>query len=120
MSRLETHLARFREFRDAASSATEADAVRVESWFLASYHAIEACAAKKRVHIQKHSRVPEELTRNLAIFGDRTREVVEAFRFLDLEARAKFVYGGSGTDADLRRARQSFEAIEAICTEALR
>ncbi|HKZ64463.1 MAG TPA: hypothetical protein VJ400_08470 [Thermoplasmata archaeon] len=119
MSRLETHLARFREFRDAAS-ATEADAVRVESWFLASYHAIEACAAKNRLHIQKHSRVPEELTRNLAIFGDRTREVVEAFRFLDLEARAKFVYGGSGTDADLRRARQSFEAIEAICTEALR
>lgn len=119
MSRLETHLARYREFRDAAS-ATGADAVRVESWFLAAYHAIEACAAKKRLHVQKHSRVPEELSRNPAIFGERTRDIVEAFRFLDLEARAKFVYGGSGTDADLRRARQSFETIEAICTEVLR
>ena len=119
MTRLENHLARYREFR-AAADASEADAVRVESWFLAAYHLIEACAAKRRVHIQKHTKVPEELLRNPEILGDRAKEVADAFRFLDLEARAKFVYGASGTASDLGRARRSFEAIEAACLEALR
>ena len=116
---MENHLARYRDFRVAAETS-EADAVRVESWFLAAYHLIEACAAKRRLHIQKHTRVPEELTRNPDILGDRTRVVVNAFRYLDLEARAKFVYGASGTSADLERARRSFEEIESACQEVLR
>jgi len=118
MTRLENHLARYREFREAAEKAV-ADAVRIEAWFLAAYHLIEACAAKRRIHIQKHSRVPDELSRNPDILGALAKEVSDAFRFLDLEARAKFVYGASGTEADLARARRSFEAIESACLEVL-
>ena len=118
MTRLENHMARYREFKRAAGLSDSAS-VQVESWFLAAYHLIEACAAKRRIHIQKHHKVPDELSRNPSILGPRTKEVVDAFRFLDFEARAKFVYGASGSKADLARARRSFEAIDAACLEIL-
>ncbi len=118
MARLETHLQKARKFQHGAEEATSSE-MQVEAWFLAAYHLIEACAAKHRVHIQKHQRVPEELKRNPGIFGERTAEVSEAYQYLDGEARAKFVYGASGTDADLDRARSSFETVRRRCEEAL-
>jgi len=119
MTRMESHLARYREFKKSAE-LSDSDAVKVESWFLAAYHAIEACAAKHRIHIQKHHLVPRELERNPAIFGERTKQVADAFRYLDFEARAKFVYGGSGKASDLVLAKRSFETIESACEDVLR
>ena len=119
MSRLDTHLAKARKFQEGAASASSPE-VQVEAWFLAAYHLIEACAAKHRIHIQKHQRVPEELKRNRAIFGEKTLQVSDAYEYLDGEARAKFVYGDSGTDEDLKRARTSFETVRRACEEALR
>ena len=118
MSSLDTHRENARTFKKAADAA-EDPGPRVEMWFLSAYHLIEACAAKHRVHIQKHQRVPDELTRNPVIFGPRTSDVVVAFRYLDHDARAKFVYGAAGSAADLKRAEQSFSTIESICLEAL-
>ena len=118
MSSLETHRRKADEFRDGASGVKE-PGLLVEAWFLSAYHLIEACAAKKRVHIQKHQRVPDELERNPTILGVHTRAVVEAFRFLDHQARAKFVYGDSGAKTDLAKARRCFETIESACQEAL-
>ena len=118
MSSLETHLRKARAFRDSAEKLDE-PAMLVEAWFLSAYHLIEACAAKRRVHIQKHQRVPDELERNPAILGPRTSTVAEAFRYLDHDARARFVYGDSGTKADLEKARKSLETIESACREAL-
>lgn len=51
---------------------------------------------------------------------ERTEDVAQAFLFLDNEARAKFVYGASGTKADLERAREAFETIRSICEEAIK
>ena len=119
MTRLENHLEKARELKETAERAS-GPAAQVELWFLAAYHLIEACAAKQRLHIQKHQRVPEELRANPGIFGKETPRVVEAFRYLDHEARAKFVYGSTGTKSDFARARASFETIEAICEEILR
>ena len=119
MSSLETHRRKADEFRDGASGVKE-PGLLVEAWFLSAYHLIEACAAMKRVHIQKHQRVPDELLRNPAILGPRSSTVVDAFRYLDHNARAKFVYGNAGTQADLAKARKSFETIDSICREVLR
>ncbi len=119
MSRLETHLERAREFNGAAERLSD-PGVQVEMWFLSAYHFIEACAARQRLHIQKHQRIPDELERNPAIFGGDTPRVSEAFHYLDHEARAKFVYGGTGTKADLERARKSFELIRSTCEAILR
>ena len=118
MSSLETHLRKAETFREGASRVNE-PGLLVEVWFLSAYHLIEACAAKKRVHIQKHQRVPDELQRNPSILGPRSSTVADAFRYLDHNARAKFVYGDSGTRADLAKARKSFETIESICREIL-
>ena len=118
MSSLETHIRKARAFRDGAAKVDD-PGLRVEAWFLSAYHFIEACAAKRRVHIQKHQRVPDELKRNPSILGPKTSVVVDAFRYLDHNARAKFVYGNSGTRADLEKARKSFEAIVSICEEVL-
>src|SRR5207249_1618009 len=61
MSSLETHRRKADEFRDGASRVKESGLL-VEAWFLSAYHLIGACAAKKRVHIQKHQRVPDEFS----------------------------------------------------------
>lgn len=118
MSSLDTHLRKAQEFRNAAAKIDE-PGMLVETWFLSAYHFIEACAARRRIHIQKHQRVPDELERNPAILGPRSSSVAEAFRYLDNNARAKFVYGDSGTKEDLTKARKSFELIESACQEAL-
>lgn len=119
MSRLETHLEKYREFK-AAAEASEFPAAKVEMWFLSAYHLIEACAAKERVHILKHQKVPGELRRSPAVLGAATKAVAEAFQYLDHDARVKFVYGSSGSAADLAKARKSFETIESRCLEVLR
>lgn len=118
MSSLETHRRKAEAFRDAAAKIDE-PGLLVETWFLSAYHFIEACAAKQRVHIQKHQRVPDELDRNPTILGPRSSVVAKAFRYLDHRARAQFVYGDSGTKADLAKARRHFETIASACTEVL-
>ena len=119
MSKLEVHLERARAYREDAQRAKD-EGSQVELWFLSSYHFIEACAAKHRLHIQQHQRVPAELRKDHTIFGDRTAEVIEAFQYLDYDARTKFVYGASGTKADFEHARECFEAIVVICEVGLK
>lgn len=118
MSSLDAHRRKAEAFRDAATKIDE-PGLLVETWFLSAYHFIEACAAKQRVHIQKHQRVPDELDQNPVILGPQSSVVAEAFRYLDHHARAKFVYGDSGTKADLAKARRNFETIETACREML-
>ena len=113
------HLERARAYREDAGRAKDTGS-QVELWFLSAYHFIEACAARHRLHIQQHRKVPAELTRNPSVFGNRTAEVIEAFQYLDYNARAKFVYGASGTKADFERARKYFGSIVALCEDLLK
>ncbi len=87
---------------------------------MSAYHFIEACAARQRVHIMKHQRVPDELRRNPSIVGDRSERAAAAFHFLDTTARAKFVYGETGNLQDLEEAQRAFQLIEQVCREALK
>jgi hypothetical protein len=119
MSRLDTHLRKYREFK-AAAEKVDFESAKVEMWFLSAYHLIEACAAKQRVHILKHQKVAQELRRSPAILGPATAAVATAFEYLDRDARAKFVYGASGATADLAKAQRSFETVESRCLEVLR
>lgn len=119
MSELSTHLRRAEEFAATARSS-EFIAPRVEMWFQSAYQWIEACAAKARVHIMKHQRVPDELLRNPTILGEASEEVAKAFRYLDNVARSKFVYGSSGTRKDLDEAQRCFEVIEERCRARLK
>lgn len=119
MSELKNHIAKADEFA-ATARDTEFPAAKVEMWFLSAYHLIEACAAQVRVHIMKHQRVPDELVRNPTILGEDSDRIARAFRYLDNVARSKFVYGSSGSAADLEDARKSYELIEETCRRRLK
>jgi len=119
MTKLEVHLDRARAYREDSQRSKDPGS-QVELWFLSGYHYIEACAAKHRLHIQQHRKVPAELKRDRSIFRERTTEIIEAFRYLDYEARAKFVYGAMGAKADLQRARECFDTIVVICEALLK
>ena len=113
------HLAQYEDFKRGSELEANPPQLRVEAAFLASFHLIEACAATRNVHINKHQRVRQELERNPAIFGDRTEEVWLEFQDLETRLRPKFVYGKSWRPQDLDAVFEKAARIERICREVL-
>ena len=116
----ERHMAQYNAFKETADLPNATPPSRVELLFLAAYHLIDACAAKRGQHINKHQNVRLELERNPVILGDRADRVWRAFNDLQGDFRAKFVYGGRWTGKDLADAVRAFETVERLCMEALR
>lgn len=113
-------MAQYEAFKETANLREANPPSRVELLFLAAYHLIDACAAKRGQHINKHQNVRVELERNPIILGDRTDRVWRAFNDLQGDFRAKFVYGGRWAAKDLTDAIRSFETVERLCLEAIR
>lgn len=120
MATFERHMAQYQAFKDMADLPGANPPGRVELLFLAAYHLIDACAAKRGQHINKHQNVRKELERNPLILGDRANRVWRAFNDLQGDFRSKFVYGGRWTEKDLAEAVRSFETVEQLCLEALK
>ena len=119
MATLERHMAQYRAFKETAELRQATPQSRVELLFLAAYHLIDACTARKGQHINKHQMVRHELEMNPSILGERTDEVWRSFQELQGPCRAKFVYGGQWTGRDLRVALGLFTTIERRCLEVL-
>ncbi len=83
MTTVDGHLAQYEDFMKAANNEDDPPPARVEALFLATYHLIDAYAAHKGVHINKHQRVRPELKRNPAIFGEATEEVWMTFQDIE-------------------------------------
>lgn len=120
MTTRDTHLTQYRDFRKGADLEANPPPLRVEALFLALFHFIDACAAAKNVHIDKHKNVRRELEANPSIFGPQTREIWTAFQDLESRLRPKFVYGRSWQQEDLEAAFSKAARIEEICREILR
>src|SRR2546426_1608363 len=120
MATLDRHIAQYKAFKETADLPGATPPSRVELLFLAAYHLIDACAAKKGQHINKPQNVRAELEKNPIILGERTNRVWRAFNDLQGDFRAKFVYGGRWTEKDLAAAIRSFETVKRLCQEALR
>ncbi|HEX9340488.1 MAG TPA: hypothetical protein VF992_04880 [Thermoplasmata archaeon] len=114
------HLAQYADFKKGADLEVNPPQLRVEAIFLAMFHLIDACAALRNVHINKHQRVRYELERNRAIFGNRTEEVWLSFQDLETRLRPKFVYGKRWRPDDFKAAFEKAARIEEICREVLR
>ena len=114
------HLKQYDDFRKGADLEANPPQLRVESIFLASFHLIDACAAKRNVHIDKHKNVRRELEANPTIFGPRTKEVWSSFQDLESRLRPKFVYGQSWRPRDFDAVFTMVARIEAACREVLR
>ena len=112
-------MAQYRAFKATADLPGATPPSRVELLFLAAYHLIDACAAMRGQHINKHQNVRIELERNRVILGERTNRVWRAFNDLQGDFRAKFVYGGRWAEKDLSNAVQVFELVERLCLEVL-
>jgi hypothetical protein len=119
MATFERHMTQYKALKEMANLPQGTPQGRVELLFLAAYHLIDACAAKKGQHINKHRNVRRELEANPIILGKRADRVWRAFDDLQGDFRAKFVYGGRWTEKDLKDAVRSFETIERLCLEAL-
>jgi len=119
MATFERHMAQYKALKDMANLPAGTPQGRVELLFLAAYHLIDACAAKKGQHINKHQNVRRELEAKPIILGERTERVWRAFNDLQGDFRAKFVYGGDWKEKELEEAVQRFETVERLCLEVL-
>jgi hypothetical protein len=115
----ENHYRLFEKFRTDAQNDSLFEGTRVEAYFLAAYHLIEACAAKHRVHINKHQKVRSALEDNGFIFNEKTEAVWRAFQTIENQLRPRFSYGFSWTEKDLKEVLANFKTIETICLEVL-
>lgn len=120
MATFERHMVQYRAFKEMADLPDANPPGRVELLFLAAFHLIDACAAKRGQHINKHQNVRRELERNPVILGERADKVWRAFNNLQGEFRSKFVYGGKWTASDLAEAVRAFETVERLCLEVLK
>jgi len=114
------HFSQYEDFRKGADLEANPPQLRVESMFLAVFHLIDACAAKRNVHIGKHKNVRRELDANPSIFGPRTKDVWSAFQDIESRLRPKFVYGRSWRKEDFEAVFVLAARIEEACGEVLR
>ena len=101
MGSLENHLDLYRNFKKDAVNKDNFEGTRVETYFLSAFHLIESCAAKERVHINKHQRVRQILEENKFILEDETEIVWRNFQRIENQLRPKFAYGFSWTNKDM-------------------
>jgi hypothetical protein len=119
MARYEVHMEKYEMFnRDAENEATSYPS-RIEAYFSSAFHLIEACAARRNVHIHKHQRVRAILEENPGVFGGKTDAVWRSFQKIENQIRPGQIYGGKIDGKALERTRKLFEEIEEICLERM-
>ena len=120
MTTQSAHLNQYKDFKRGAELEDNPPQLRVESMFLSVFHLIDACAARRSVHIDKHQRVRSELEANPSIFGPKTEQVWSTFQDIETRLRPKFVYGRSWKKADFDAVFEKAARIEAVCREVLK
>lgn len=119
MASIETHLKKYGLFKKDASNEKNSIPTRIEAYFNASFHLIEACSGKKGIHVNKHSTIRSKLEESPDIFEDSTEDVWRAFQELENQIRPGQIYGGQINGKKLKRAQELFDRIEKICKKLL-
>lgn len=112
MSSLETHLEKYLMFRNDAEIQAVSAPLRIEAYFYAAFHLIEAAAATQAVHINKHQKTRKILEENPAVFSGETETVWRAFQEIENQIRPGQVYGGAVNGGKLVKAQELFGRIE--------
>src|SRR4030042_4446494 len=118
MSNFNTHLDKYRMFKADADNETNSIPIRIEAYFYAGFHLIEAITAKTGMHIEKHQKVRTILENNKQIFGDNTEKLWRAFHEIENQIRPGQIYGGAINGKKLNRTKELFKLIETICGES--
>lgn len=109
------HLHKYKNFKLEAGRGKYPPS-RIENYFLACFHLIEAFAfLKSQIHIQKHQKVRGVLERNEEVFGKDTEKVWKLFEELENKVRIATSYGGKEDGEKIKRAKEILGEIEKIC-----
>ena len=105
MSDFEKHIEKYALFKGDAENETVSHPTRITSYFEASFHLIEAVAAKQEGHINKHHAVRSFLEQNKSIFSEDTETVWQSFQLLDNQIRPGQACGGKINCKELKKRR---------------
>ncbi len=119
MSKFENHKKLYLNFKKDAENEENSKPSRAELYFLSIFHLIEGCAAKYRIHINKHQKVRIFLENNPNIFDIKTENVWRLFQDIENKIRPKFTYGFSWTDEDFNELKEKYYRLEEICIKVL-
>ncbi|MBI2508387.1 hypothetical protein HYV89_05555 [Candidatus Woesearchaeota archaeon] len=119
MSEFKVHLELYTKFKKDAENKKLFEGTRVEAYFLATFHLIEACAAKERILINKHQNVRRAIEENEFIFKDESEAVWRNFQIIENQLRPKFAYSMSWSAVDVRKFYEHFQIIEKICLKVI-
>jgi len=114
MASYETHFEKYELFKKDAENETVSHMSRVEAYFFASFHLIEAVMAKHDKHINKHTMVRSVLVENSDIFKENADEVWRSFQTIENQIRPGQEYGGKIKGEELKRAKAFFNKIKRI------
>ena len=120
MASFEKHIEKYKLFKKDAENKTVSHMSRIEAYFFASFHLIEAVMAKKEKHINKHTMLRSVLTKETDIFKKDTETDWRDFQTIENQIRPGQEYGGKINGEELKRAEKLFEDIRRICNEALK
>lgn len=116
MASLDIHLKKYKMFKKDAFNESNSEPTRIEAFFEAAFHLIEATANLSDVHINKHKMVRKMLQENQNIFEEKTETVWRTFQSIETQIRPGQAYGGKINGEKLKEALRAFESIEEICT----
>lgn len=119
MGTLENHKKLYLNFKNDAENENLSKESRVELYFLSVYHLIEACAAKNRIHINKHQKLRNILESNIIIFKDQTEDVWRLFQNIENKLKPKFSYGFTWNAKDFIKLKAIYFELEEICLKVM-
>ncbi len=119
MSSFEIHSKKYKMFLKDAENEENSEPTRIEAYFEAVFHLIDAVAAKHRVHINKHQLTRKVLEENREIFEGEAERVWRAFQEIENQIRPGQAYGGAINGEALRRTKELVTIIQDICEKLL-
>ena len=99
-------------FRLDAENEEVSIPIRIEAYFYAAFHFIEAMAGRKGFHVEKHQRVRSFLEKNNEILKNETEKVWRSFHEIENQIRPGQIYGGQINGHKLRRNTQLVQDLD--------
>ncbi len=120
MSSFEIHKKKHELFKKDAENKDNSHMTRIDAYFEACFHLIDACAALFDIHINKHQNVRKITEENEEIFGKDTQLIWNKFQELENKIRPGQAYGGRINGEQLKKAEEISKTIFNICNAVIR
>jgi len=120
MSKYQDHKEKYLHFKKDAENEELFVPTRIEAYFNAMLHLIEAIAALNNVHIDVHKNLKRVLESNPDIFGEDTEKVWDNFIKLEKGIRPGQIYGSRINGKKLKEAQEIVSILEGICLKDLK